>query len=174
MLMVKAGSRSPSAKAGVGDPIPDKLYFKIGEVSELVGVQPHVLRYWEKEVPAIRPIKSPSNQRRYRRRDIELFREIRQLLYAERYTLLGARKRLAERDRTSELDVVELSPVPSQPPQAAGQPPAAPSRPGREGAAKSAGARQLPLGFAQPNEQERLARLRSGLRELIQLAGEEP
>lgn len=75
-------------------PIPQKLYFKIGEVSRLVGVRAHVLRYWEKEISAIRPTKSASNQRRYRRRDVELFREIRRLLYEERYTLAGARKRL--------------------------------------------------------------------------------
>ena len=74
--------------------IPDKLYFKIGEVSQLVGVEAHVLRYWEKEVASIRPGKSASNQRRYRRRDVELFREVKRLLHDEKYTLAGARKRL--------------------------------------------------------------------------------
>ena len=67
--------------------IPDKLFFKIGEVSLLVGVQPHVLRYWEKEVSSIRPGKTASNQRRYRRRDVEVFREIRRLLYEEKFTV---------------------------------------------------------------------------------------
>ncbi len=85
--------RSPAPAPSVE--IPDKLYFKIGEVADLVGVQTHVLRYWEKEIPAIRPAKSTSNQRRYRRRDVEIFREIRKLLYQERYTLAGARKRLS-------------------------------------------------------------------------------
>ncbi len=80
-------------------PIPKKLYFKIGEVSQLVGVRAHVLRYWEKEISSIRPTKSASNQRRYRRRDVELFREIRRLLYEERYTLAGARKRLLSGSR---------------------------------------------------------------------------
>src|SRR3954466_2613458 len=78
--------------------IPDKLYFKIGEVAELVGVQAHVLRYWEKEVPALRPGKSASNQRRYRRKDVEIFREIKRLLYDERYTLAGARRRIMTGD----------------------------------------------------------------------------
>jgi len=75
--------------------IPDKLYFKIGEVARIVGVEPHVLRYWEKEVPSIRPSKSGSNQRRYRRVDVEAFCEIRRLLYEERYTLAGAKRCLA-------------------------------------------------------------------------------
>ena len=64
---------------GPDSDIPDKLYFKIGEVADLVGVQAHVLRYWEKEVAAIRPTKSASNQRRYRRKDVEIFREIRRM-----------------------------------------------------------------------------------------------
>jgi DNA-binding transcriptional MerR regulator len=76
--------------------IPDKIYFKIGEVAELVGVHTHVLRYWEKEVPAIRPTKSASKQRRYRRRDVETFLEISRLLYSEGYTLAGARKHLSQ------------------------------------------------------------------------------
>jgi len=92
---VPLGRRPPRLDAlGPQAPIPDKLYFKIGEVARLVGVHAHVLRYWEKEVPAIRPGKSVSNQRRYRHRDVELFREIHRLLYAEKYTLAGARRRL--------------------------------------------------------------------------------
>ncbi|MEM6533676.1 MAG: MerR family transcriptional regulator [Myxococcota bacterium] len=83
-------------------PIPNKLYFKIGEVSQLVGVRAHVLRYWEKEVSSIRPSKSASNQRRYRRKDVEVFREIRRLLYEERYTLAGAKKRLTAGGRDDE------------------------------------------------------------------------
>ena len=77
-------------------PIPDKLYFKIGEVAKLVGVQPHVLRYWEREVSSIKPGKTAANQRRYRRRDVELFRETKRLLYDEKFTLAGAKQRLSE------------------------------------------------------------------------------
>lgn len=85
----------PAGKhGGAAAPIPDKLYFKIGEVALLVGVQAHVLRYWEREISLIRPGKSASRQRRYRRRDVEVFREIKRLLYEERYTLAGAKKRI--------------------------------------------------------------------------------
>ncbi len=75
--------------------IPDRLYFRIGEVSRLVGVKPYVLRYWESEFPALAPKKSSSGQRLYRRRDVELLLEIKRLLYEKRYTLEGARKHLA-------------------------------------------------------------------------------
>ena len=90
--------RDPQSAPGPDAPVPDKLYFKIGEVSRLGGVQAHVLRYWEKEIPSIRPSKSVSNQRRYRRKDVETFREIRRLLYEERYTLAGAKQRLSGRE----------------------------------------------------------------------------
>jgi DNA-binding transcriptional MerR regulator len=73
--------------------IPDKLFFKIGEVCELVGVQAHVLRYWETEFPMLQPRKNRSGQRTYRRRDVEMARRIRQLLYDEGFTIAGARKR---------------------------------------------------------------------------------
>ena len=74
--------------------IPDKLYFKIGEVSELTGVKPHVLRYWEAEIGAIRPTKNRHQQRLYRRRDIELILRLKDLLYNQGYTVAGARKSL--------------------------------------------------------------------------------
>ena len=92
--MTASKAQPKSGKRGPASDIPDKLYFRIGEVSQLVGVEAHVLRYWEKEISTIRPGKSVSNQRRYRRRDVELFREIRRLLYEEKYTLAGARRRL--------------------------------------------------------------------------------
>lgn len=77
--------------------IPDKLYFRIGEVAELVGVEPHVLRYWEGEF-RMRPHRSSSGQRLYRRRDIARFLKIKRLLHAEGFTIAGARKALAPRD----------------------------------------------------------------------------
>ena len=80
--------------------IPDKQYFKIGEVSRITEVKPHVLRYWESEFPAIRPQKSRTNQRLYRRRDVELLLCIKQLLYQEGYTIAGANKRLRELSRS--------------------------------------------------------------------------
>src|SRR5262249_6702191 len=74
--------------------IPDKLYFRIGEVSTLVGVEPYVLRYWETEFPALTPKKSGSGHRLYRRKDVELLLKIKQLLYEKRYTIQGARQSL--------------------------------------------------------------------------------
>jgi len=76
-------------------PIPDKLYFRIGEVSELAQTQPYVLRYWETEFPSLKPTKSPSGHRLYRRQDVEMVLEIKRLLYEEGFTIEGARKYLA-------------------------------------------------------------------------------
>jgi DNA-binding transcriptional MerR regulator len=75
-------------------PIPNKLFFKIGEVCELTDTQPYVLRYWESEFPALAPAKNSSGQRIYRRRDIETVLRIKQLLYDEGFTIAGAKKRL--------------------------------------------------------------------------------
>ncbi|MFQ5458284.1 MAG: MerR family transcriptional regulator [Myxococcota bacterium] len=74
--------------------IPDKLYFKIGEVSRITGVKPYVLRYWESEFKLLAPSKSRSKQRLYRRKDIENVLEIKKLLYKERFTIAGAKKML--------------------------------------------------------------------------------
>lgn len=76
--------------------IPNKLYFRIGEVSDILEVKPYVLRYWESEFPDIKPSKSKSGQRLYKRRDVELLMRIKELLYDERFTINGARKRLRE------------------------------------------------------------------------------
>lgn len=76
--------------------IPNKLYFRIGEVADLLSVKPYVLRYWETEFPDIKPAKSKSGQRLYKRRDVEVLVHIKDLLYAERFTINGARKRLKE------------------------------------------------------------------------------
>ncbi len=74
--------------------IPEKIYFKIGEVCELVGVQAHVLRYWETEFPQLSPQKNRSGQRSYRRKDVEISLRIKELLYDDMYTIAGARKKL--------------------------------------------------------------------------------
>ena len=75
--------------------IPEKLFFKIGEVCELAGVQAHVLRYWESEFPMLAPQKNRAGQRVYRKRDVEMALRIKELLYEEQYTIAGAKKRLA-------------------------------------------------------------------------------
>lgn len=74
----------------------DKVFFKIGEVAEIVGVATHVLRYWENEFKSIRPQKSKSQQRVYRRRDVETLLKIKHLLYGEKYTIAGAKQRIEE------------------------------------------------------------------------------
>lgn len=74
--------------------IPDKLYFKIGEVSELLGVEAYVLRYWETEFPVLSPKKSGTGHRLYRRKDVELLLRIKHLLYDKRFTIEGARQSL--------------------------------------------------------------------------------
>jgi len=78
--------------------IPGKRYFTIGEVSELCGVKPHVLRYWEQEFPSLKPVKRRGNRRYYQRHDVILIRQIRSLLYEQGYTIGGARQKLAGPD----------------------------------------------------------------------------
>src|SRR5919204_1535644 len=85
---------------GVGAPVPDKLFFRIGEVAELTGVPPYVLRYWESEFKLLRPRKNHAGKRAYRRPDIELVLRIKRLLYEDRLTLEGAKKRLLHESRT--------------------------------------------------------------------------
>ena len=79
--------------------IPDKLYFRIGEVSRLAGIKPYVLRFWETEFSTLGPKKSGKGHRLYRRKDVELVLEIKRLLYEKRYTIEGARKYLDSRPR---------------------------------------------------------------------------
>ncbi len=74
--------------------VPDKLYFKIGEVARLLGVRPYVLRYWQSEFKEIAPVKSRTNQRLYRKRDLEILLQIKQLLYQDGFTIEGARKKI--------------------------------------------------------------------------------
>lgn len=76
-------------------PIPGKRYFAIGEVSELCGVKPHVLRYWEQEFPQLKPVKRRGNRRYYQRHDVLVIRQIRSLLYEQGFTIGGARQRLS-------------------------------------------------------------------------------
>ena len=75
-------------------PIPGQRYFTLGEVSELCGVKPHVLRYWEQEFPQLKPVKRRGNRRYYQRQDVLIIRQIRGLLYEQGFTIGGARQRL--------------------------------------------------------------------------------
>lgn len=78
------------------DLIPEKSYFRIGEVSKLLGVAPYVIRYWESEFKSIRPMRAKSDQRLYRKKDVEELMAIKELLYSEKFTISGAKKRLTE------------------------------------------------------------------------------
>jgi DNA-binding transcriptional MerR regulator len=91
-----------------GRGIPDKPFFKIGEAARLVGVKPYVLRYWETEFKSVKPQKTRSQQRLYKKRDVELLLQIRHLLYDKRYTIEGARTRLRDQGH-------DEGPVPPQP-----------------------------------------------------------
>ncbi|HZR01769.1 MAG TPA: MerR family transcriptional regulator [Burkholderiales bacterium] len=85
---------NPSSSASSLPPIPAKRYFTIGEVSDLCGVKPHVLRYWEQEFTQLKPVKRRGNRRYYQHHEVLLIRRIRQLLYEEGFTISGARHRL--------------------------------------------------------------------------------
>ncbi len=92
----------PDASAAL-PPIPAKRYFTIGEVSDLCGVKPHVLRYWEQEFTQLKPVKRRGNRRYYQHHEVLLIRRIRELLYEEGFTISGARNRLDEFARTPRL-----------------------------------------------------------------------
>jgi DNA-binding transcriptional MerR regulator len=84
-----------------GSKIPEKRYFRIGEVSGLTGIEPYVLRYWETEFPKIKPARSRSGQRLYKRRDIETILQIKDLLYQKKFTIAGAKKHLQKQRKPS-------------------------------------------------------------------------
>ena len=85
--------------------IPDKLFFKIGEVAELASVEQHVLRYWEDEFDALQPNKNRSGQRLYEKKDVELVLEIKSLLHTDKYTIAGAMKKLKESKKNAQLSL---------------------------------------------------------------------
>src|ERR671939_1062163 len=101
--------------------IPEKLFFKIGEVCDITGIQAHVLRYWESEFPMLAPQKNRAGQRTYRKRDVEMVLRIKELLYEDQYTIAGAKKKLTSELRgASKLKVVtpEMSSSASSAPDA--------------------------------------------------------
>ncbi|HWQ35663.1 MAG TPA: MerR family transcriptional regulator [Blastocatellia bacterium] len=138
--------------------IPDKLFFKIGEVCELVGVQAHVLRYWESEFPMLQPQKNRAGQRTYRRKDVEMALRIKELLYDEGFTIAGARKRLMNEGRgvSARLKIVTSS-GPSV--EAVPQPP--------NGTGESALRESLAGSAARPLSRDALFRLRLMLEDLL-------
>jgi DNA-binding transcriptional MerR regulator len=110
---VETSSNHKSAKVSL-PPIPAKRYFTIGEVSELCGVKPHVLRYWEQEFTQLKPVKRRGNRRYYQHHEVLLIRRIRELLYEQGFTISGARNRLDETGRERGASRVE-PPLSGQP-----------------------------------------------------------
>jgi DNA-binding transcriptional MerR regulator len=126
--------------------IPNKLFFKIGEVCEITDTQPYVLRYWESEFPALAPAKNSSGQRIYRRRDIETVLRIKQLLYDEGFTIAGAKKRL-ESEMQGRVETPQPTPT------------------GNGGGAAGAGAGEREAA----GRDDAIKQLREGLREILTL-----
>lgn len=94
MSLLMAAPKKTRAKKHAELVIPDKLYFRIGEVADLLGLETYVLRFWETEFPQLKPTKSSTGQRMYRRREVELAVRVKHLLYEEGFTIAGARERL--------------------------------------------------------------------------------
>ena len=101
--------------------IPDKLYFRIGEVARLAAIKPYVLRFWETEFPVLDPKKSGTGHRLYRRKEVQLVLEIKRLLYEKRYTIEGARKFLEGRPKNGEPDAPQAAGVSKRAPKQAKQ-----------------------------------------------------
>jgi DNA-binding transcriptional MerR regulator len=91
--------------------LPNKLYFRIGEVAKILGVKPYVLRYWETEFSVLKPGKTPSRHRLYRKRDVETLLEIKRLLYEEGFTIAGAKKRIKENEKEESPQAPSTPPV---------------------------------------------------------------
>ncbi|HEX8962423.1 MAG TPA: MerR family transcriptional regulator [Rhodocyclaceae bacterium] len=109
-------THTPSSPKDDLPPIPAKRYFTIGEVSELCGVKPHVLRYWEQEFTQLKPVKRRGNRRYYQHHEVLLVRRIRELLYREGFTISGARNRLDE--SPAKVEVREMPQAPALTPLA--------------------------------------------------------
>jgi DNA-binding transcriptional MerR regulator len=146
--------------------IPEKLFFKIGEVCDIAGVQAHVLRYWETEFPMLQPQKNRAGQRTYRRRDVEMALRIKELLYDEQYTIAGAKKKLAGELRGPSRESGQV--LPSRPPGRSLKPP--PSLAARFSQAASSS----PAPAAVPTEDQRpaLREIAKQLREILDLLDE--
>jgi len=135
--------------------IPEKLFFKIGEVCELAGVRAHVLRYWESEFPMLAPQKNRAGQRVYRKRDVEMALRIKELLYEDQYTIAGAKKRLSHELRGGRLKAVDSEEDSSNGTQLDGN------------AAQTAKTFTRSVGASTAEEREGLKRIAAELRELL-------
>jgi len=103
--MPRAKKRNQPDNQAISEEFPEKMFYQIREVSELTGVKSHVLRYWETEFPQLRPDKGSTGQRIYRAKDLRLIRRIKTLLYDEKFTIAGAKRRLAGELRPEKLQM---------------------------------------------------------------------
>ena len=142
--------------------IPDKLYFRIGDVARLCSLPAYVLRFWETEFPQLKPNKGGTGQRLYRKRDVEMVLEIKRLLYGEGFTIAGARRLLGEKRRANEA----ADPAAAKASPASSKPPAGKSK--IAAAAKPAPPTKIP---ATP---PKIKDLRAEMRELLSLLGSDP
>jgi len=149
--------------------IPEKLFFKIGEVCDIAGVQAHVLRYWESEFPTLAPQKNRAGQRTYRRRDVEMALRIKELLYDEQYTIAGAKKKLATELRGGTSREATAS-SPARAPARSLSPP--PSLAGRVGASAPAAPIERPSNSASNDQRTALREIAVQLREILDLLDE--
>jgi DNA-binding transcriptional MerR regulator len=145
--------------------IPQKLFFKIGEVCELAGVQAHVLRYWETEFPMLAPQKNRAGQRTYRRRDVEMALRIKELLYDEQYTIAGAKKKLATEIRGPARETSD-APQPKAPVRSLKPPPSLAAR------FSSAPSPASPAPELTPDQRASLKQIAEQLREILDLLDE--
>ena len=159
-------------------PIPEKLFFKIGEVCDITGVQAHVLRYWESEFPMLAPQKNRAGQRTYRKRDVEMVLRIKELLYEDQYTIAGAKKKLASEIRgASKLKVVtpEMAAAAAEQSEAAQQQPQQPASAAPSFAAPPTYASDTEVAPREPEypvtdeRRAALRRLREQMRDLLSL-----
>jgi DNA-binding transcriptional MerR regulator len=108
-MSVPENTAEQTAGSAAPQEIPDKLYFRIGEVARLAGIKPYVLRFWETEFPSLGPKKSGTGHRLYRRKEVEMALEIKRLLYEKRFTIEGARKFLETRGKTEAVRTVKAA-----------------------------------------------------------------
>ena len=146
--------------------IPEKLFFKIGEVCDIAGVQAHVLRYWETEFPMLQPQKNRAGQRTYRRRDVEMALRIKELLYDEQYTIAGAKKKLAGELRGPSRESGQ--PLSARPPGRSLQPP--PSLAARF--SQTASSASAPAAAPADDQRPALRQIAKQLREILDLLDE--
>jgi DNA-binding transcriptional MerR regulator len=158
-------SMSPSAAA-----IPEKLFFKIGEVCDIAGVQAHVLRYWETEFPMLQPQKNRAGQRTYRRRDVEMALRIKELLYDEQYTIAGAKKKLAGELRGPNRESGQSTP-PKRPTRSLKPPPSLAARFGAPSSSATPATGSVP---AAPTDEQRATfrQIAKELRDILDLLDE--